>query len=187
MATIPDTGLLTADEFETISDQFGSCELFRGRIVEMSPAGFPHSRVTSRVTYLLEDWAKRNKKGRVIAGEAGVVVESDPDTVRGADVAYYSFERLPLGSEPRGFLKTPPNLVVEVQGSDRKAWGEILVKVGEYLRFGVDSVWVIDIDAGSVHVYGPNSAPIVLRESDTIAIETVLPGFACQVSQFLED
>ena len=155
---------------------------FEGEVLRMSPAGFDHGRICASVTFLLEAWARRRESGRVLAGEAGILTESDPDSVRGADVAYISYARLPRGSEPSGFVTTPPELVVEIVGKG-KTWKDLNVKVGEYLRMGVDRVWVIDPTTRRVHVFRPDAEPTVLSENDTMADEPSLPGFACGIAE----
>lgn len=182
MASSPTTSLTTADEFEKIAARLGSCELVRGEVVELSPGGYGHSRITANVAFLLEQWARQSKSGRVLTCEAGVVVETDPDTVRGADVAYYSYDRLPQGAEPEGFLRTPPNLVVEVIGK-KQGWREMVEKAGEYLRMGVDRVWIVDPDSHRVHVFRPDAEPTALSEDQSISDSHVLPGFACRLEE----
>ena len=86
---------IKAKEFERRADELGPCELVRGEVVKMSPGGFEHSRLTLRFAFLLELWASQRQCGRVLTNELAVIVEHDPDTVRGADVAYYSYDRLP--------------------------------------------------------------------------------------------
>jgi len=54
---------------------------------------------------------------------------SNPDTVRGADVNFYSYERLPKGKVPEGFLPVVPDLIVEVR-SPSERWVEMYAKVG---------------------------------------------------------
>ena len=54
------------------------------------------------------------------------ITERDPDTLRGADFAFYSYTQVPKGSFPkRGYLKVPPDLVVEVRSPDDR-WKNIL-------------------------------------------------------------
>lgn len=178
--------MTTAAEFETIAGRLGPCELVRGEVVNMSPAGWRHSEICACVAFRLTEWARRSKGGRVLAGEAGIVVNTDPDTVRGADIVYCSFGRVPSGSEPDGFLSAPPELVVEVRGMGQ-SWSELVDKTGEYLRMGVDRVWIVDPDTRSVHVYRSDAAPVILSESDAIANDEILPGFSCGVAEFFED
>lgn len=53
------------------------------------------------------------KLGFVTRNDSGVVLERNPDTVRGPDVAYWSRKRMP---EPRrkGWMDVPPDLILEV-------------------------------------------------------------------------
>ena len=74
--------------------------------------------------------------GHVLAGEAGFIVRRGPDTVRGADVAFVSYRRLPKESRASGFLEVPAD-VIEVP-SDDVSWADMETKIGEYHAFGVD-------------------------------------------------
>jgi Uma2 family endonuclease len=184
MATIPT--LTTATEFETICRQLGSCELIRGEVIHLSPGGFGHSRLSINVAFALEDWARAEQHGRVLTNEAGIIVEVGPDTVRGADVAFISYQRLPKGQRVQGFLAVPPELVVEIIGKGQ-GWREMVEKVGEYLRMGVDRVWVIDPDTERLHVFRSDTEPVILERDQTIQDATVLPGFTAVVADFFVD
>jgi len=177
---------MTAAQFEERCTVLGPCELIRGEVVELSPAGFGHSNVCFRVSQILGDWARAKKRGRVLSGEAGLIVESDPDTVRGADVAYYSYERMPKGKEPRGFCAVPPELVVEIVGKGQ-GWGDMVEKAGEYLRMGVDRVWVIDPESRRLYIIRADAEPVTLESSETIKDDGALPGFSTPVSAFFDD
>ncbi len=176
----------TAEEFETTAASLGSCELVRGEVVPLSPGGTKHSKVASNVTGLLWQWARQSKLGRVWSGEAGLVVESDPDTVRGADAAYISYKRLPRGEEPEGFATVPPELVVEIVGKGQ-GWGKMVEKAGEYLGMGVDCVWVVDPKSRRLHVFRPDGEPTVLDERQSVSDENILPGFSCEVREFFSE
>jgi Uma2 family endonuclease len=115
----------TVEEFETLSGRIGPCELLQGEVVQLSPGGFRHNDITSNIHGLLWQWAKRGKTGRALTNETGIVVESDPDTVRGADVLFISFTRLPRGETFSGFLTTPPELVAEVIGKGQ-GWADMV-------------------------------------------------------------
>ncbi len=178
--------LISAVEFEASCGQYGPCELVRGEVLTLSPGGYGHSRFTFRIAYLLGRWVDESQLGRVLTNEAGLITETDPDTVRGADVAYFSFGRLPRGAEPQGFIAVPPNLVVEVVGKGQ-GWREMVEKAGEYLRMGVDRVWVVDPESRRVHVFRADAEPVILSEADRLADAGVLPGFGCSVSELFQD
>ncbi len=63
----------------------------------------------------------------MLVGEVGIFTRRNPDTVRGADVAFISNDRYERLDSKRGFLKVPPDLVVEVLSPDDRP-GEIARK-----------------------------------------------------------
>lgn len=184
MATIPT--LTTAQEFETICRRLGPCELVRGEVVQLSPGGLDHSFSTANVAILLGQWCRANKCGRVLTNEAGIIVDVGPDTVRGADVAYISYSRLPKGSHDAGFLTVPPELVVEIIGKGQ-GWRDMVEKAGEYLRMGVDRVWILDPDTERVHVFRSDAEPVIVDRDGRIEDADILPGFSIAVSEFFAD
>src|SRR5207247_6258383 len=95
-----------------------------------------HGEICVKVVRILGRFLDDNDVGHLVSNDSGVVTERDPDTVRGGDVAFYSYERVPRGPLPRGYLQVVPELVFEVR-SPTDRWGQILTKVGEYLEAGV--------------------------------------------------
>jgi Uma2 family endonuclease len=123
--------------------------------------------------------------GRALSNDSGIVTERDPDTVRGADIAYYSFERVPKGPLPAGLLDIAADLVFEVLSpSDR--WSEVQVKVAEYLDAGVRAVCVVDDDTRSVHVFRSDKPLQVFKAADEFALPEILSEFCVKVERFFE-
>jgi Uma2 family endonuclease len=178
--------LLSAEDFELIAKVLGSCELVRGEIVPMSPGGIHHSVVTGNAFRLLDSHCRTRGLGRVLTGEAGVVVARRPDTVRGADVAFISYQRLPKGPTEHGFLKQPPELVIEVFSKDT-SWTKMEEKVADYHAMGVDLVWVLDPQTVALRAYPRGGAPLILRDADTANADPHVPGFAVPVGAFFEE
>jgi len=177
--------LIKADDFERMAPLLGPCELVKGEIVQMAPSGMGHSEVTTNICWLLLTHVKRAKSGRVLTNEAGIVVAQDPDTVRGADVLYLSYQRLAKAEKWKGFLRHPPELVVEVFADD-DSWQKMETKIAEYHAIGVDMVWVAEPKTQSVRLYPKGGEPYVLHSNATIE-DKALPGFRCSVSEFFED
>lgn len=179
--------LLTAEDFARVAGLLGPCELIRGEVVPISPGGLEHSQVTGRAFFLIETYNRRHRLGRVLTGEAGLVVARRPDTVRGADVAFISYVRLPRDlAERSGFLQSPPELVVEVLSRDTP-WEKMEEKVADYHRFGVDLVWVLDLQTLTLRTYEREHPPKVFRDSDTVSADPHLPGFTSLVADFFQD
>ena len=178
--------LMTAERFERLASAMGPCELVKGEIVTMSPGGVEHSRVVMKIAGLLWTWARGAGAGQVLTGEAGVLVGRDPDTVRGADVLYISYKRLPRGGERSGFLTRRPELIVEVMGQ-KDTWEELETKVAEYRGFGVDLVWIADPQTQTVRAYPRAGKSSTLHGEDSLASSKLLPGFRCKVRSVFEE
>lgn len=185
MATATKTRL-TAEEFERDYADVDFCELERGEVVHLTAGGWRHSSIVTRVTFLLEAWARQSGRGRVLTGEAGLITARSPDTVRGVDVMYFSFERVLRGNEPESFAETAPNLAVEVVGKGQ-SWKKMTEKAAEYLRLGADRAWIIDPRKRTLHVFRPDEPPREYAEADIIEDDAALPVFSCKVGEFFEN
>ena len=134
-ASVTTPALLTAEEFAQRPDPGYPEELVRGRIVPLPMPKPRHGEICNRVGRILGDCAEDRDLGRVLSNDTGVITERGPDTVRGADISFYSFARVPKGPLPDRYLDTPPDLVVEVLSpSDR--WPKVLAKGGGVPRRG---------------------------------------------------
>jgi Uma2 family endonuclease len=175
--------LITAEEFRLMPDppDGSKQELVRGEIITMPAPGFRHGLRQGRAFVLLDSYARTTKRGRVTV-ESGVVTEEDPDTVRGPDVSFWSFERLPAEQEPEGYPEVAPDLVVEVLSPhDRRK--KMLEKVHELLTRGVRMVWIIDPEDRTVEIYRSPDEGRILRENAMLTGDDVLPGFSCRVAE----
>jgi Uma2 family endonuclease len=175
--------LLTADQFMELADDGRNLELVRGKVIEMSPPYFLHGIVCSNINRHLGNFGHESGHGYALCNDTAVKTMTGPDTVRGADVSYFSYARFPI--DPSVILPAiPPDLVVEVASpGDRR--GEILTKVGEYLNVGVMVVWMVYPKTRRIVIYrGGDQEPIVCMNSDILENMPELPGFRCAVADF---
>jgi Uma2 family endonuclease len=175
-------------EYERIDSNGTPSELVRGRIVEMNPPTPYHGWVCGNVNGILRAFVRAQKLGRVMSNDSGVVTESDPDTLRGADAAFYSFARLPPGPFSRDeYLSVVPDFIVEVL-SPNDRWSHVFAKVTEYLKAGVTAVCLLDpnpTSAGAT-VYRDRRAPEAFGPDAELTVPDVLPGFRVRVGEFWE-
>lgn len=75
-------------------------ELVRGGIVRMPPPNRRHGQVCSRIARIIGGYVDEHDLGHVLRNDSGVITERNPDTVRGADIAFYSYGCLPRGPLP---------------------------------------------------------------------------------------
>jgi Uma2 family endonuclease len=185
MATAEMPGPMTAEQFRRRPDPGYPEELVQGRVVAMSVPDRRHGYVCGRVDRIFGNFVDERDLGRVICNDSGVVTERDPDTVRGADIAYYSYSRLPRGTLPTGYGPEVPELVVEVRSVNDR-WREILVKVSEYLSAGVMVVVVLDPEAQIAHIFSADDPPRMLAADEELTLPSVLGEFRVRVGRFFE-
>ena len=172
--------LLTAQEFRELAPEETPefCELEKGKVIQLPPPTFLHGHLCNEFAWWLTNYVKANESGHVGTNDSAVVTARDPDTVRGADVSYYSFTKIPRGVIPTGYFEFVPDLVAEVLSpSDR--WPAVLSKVAEYLAAEVQVVLVIDPEPESktIRVFRIDGTIDVLHDGDTLTLPTLMPGF----------
>lgn len=172
--------ITTADQLLKASCDLDPCELVRGELIMMTPAGEEHSQVEGNIYATLRMFVRSQKLGRVYTGDAGFLLEENPDTVRAPDVAFVRSSR--TSAEPhKGYFPGPPDLAVEIRSTkDRPK--EIATKIEDYLRLGVVVVWDIDPKTKTVTVHRAGSAPQVFSEKDVLTEPALLPGFEMPVA-----
>jgi Uma2 family endonuclease len=177
--------IMTAEAFGQRPDPGYPEELVQGRIVAMPPPDRRHGMVCGQAHYLTRQHVDAHDLGRVMSNDSGIITERDPDTVRGADIAYYSYKRLPRGPLEPGYGPEVPELVIEVR-SPGDSWPEIHIKVGEYLLAGVLKVVVLDPGRRRAHVYSADQPPEILGPDEELTLPDLLEGFRVPVHRFFD-
>lgn len=177
--------LLTAEEFAKLPGEGRPAELVRGRVVTMNVPGQLHGYLCSTVVALLRTYVDARGLGRVMSNDSVVITARNPDTVRGADVSYYSYERLPRGPFSNRYVPVVPELVVEVLSPDDR-WSKVHEKIAEYLNAGVLIVCVVDPEEQVVHLYYPNQAQRMLTKNDQLEFPELFADFRVPVTKLLE-
>ena len=185
MATAEMLELMTAEQFGQRPDPGYPEELVQGRVVAMSVPDRRHGYICGRADRIFGNFVDAHDIGRVICNDSGVITQRDPDTVRGADVAYYSFARLPKGTLPTGYGPEVPELVVEVRSANDR-WRDVLEKISEYLNAGVLVVIVLDPEHQIAHVFSADDPPRRFGAEEELILPGVLEGFSVRVGRFFE-
>ncbi len=177
----PQQHLINAEAFVGIASRLVRSELVEGEVVEMGPTSGEHGEAEGDVYAVLREFVRSRKLGKVYVGEVGFVVARNPDTVRGADVAFLSTEKAALVPK-RGFVPFAPDLAVEVVSPDDR-WTEIRRKVDEWLSAGARAVWVVDPERQTVDVFSPDGHESLAGDA-TISGGEILPGFQAPIARF---
>ncbi len=180
-----DNGRLVTDRLLTVDDLAGlptelptgpvEYELDNGRLVPMSPPGYPHGNIQLRIGSRLLAYAESTGTGEASV-ETGVLLWQDPDRLVGPDAMFIAAAKLPAKTNNSGYLETIPDLVVEVRSKNDDP-SMIAAKVADYLKAGVQVVWVADPSDRTVSVHRAGRDVETFRGDDVLTCEDVLPGF----------
>jgi Uma2 family endonuclease len=175
--------LMTAEDLLRLPRGMGERhELVKGELITMAPAGFEHGRIANRLQMHLNQYVYVNKLGEVFTAETEFIIRRDPDTVRAPDTGFVSNDRLDQhGRSVQGYYPIAPDLAVEVVSpSDRQ--DEIDTKIEEWFEGGARAVWVVSPRRKTVTVYNSPTDIKRLTITDTLSGDSVLPGFACPLT-----
>ena len=161
-------------------------ELVRGRIIPLPMPKPRHGQVCNKAGRILGNFADEHDLGHVLSNDAGVITERDPDTLRGADISFYRYARVPKGPLPAGYFEFPARI-----GYRNPFPGRPPSSIDRQGRrnLGADVPIVVVLDPGprSAFVYRDDQPPIVLGPDDELTIPEVLgPDFRVAVRRFFE-
>jgi len=130
---------------------------------------------------MLWNFNKSRGKGEVLSNDAGIITESDPDTVRGMDAALY-LNAVADDLGPDRYCDEPPDLAVEVR-SEGQPWKDLLAKMHEYIQMGARMVWIVDPSVRRLTVFEPDREPITLAAENEFDGGEILPGLHFKVAE----
>jgi len=180
------TKLITAEEYAAMPDLGRPTELVRGEIVEMNIPKGRHGQLCSLIAYLGHQYNERFDRIQVLSNDAGVITERDPDSVRGPDVCFATYGRIPKGPlDPDAYIDVAPEIAFEVVSpSDR--WSEISEKIDEYLAAGVLVVCVVEPKLQTVRLFFPDQTSRTLSSDEELTFPEILPEFSVPVRKLFE-
>lgn len=183
MSSVAEPRLLTAEEFAALPDDGQKMELVQGRITYLK---FPYPRdgqICCAIGCYLANLVQERNLGHVVSNDSAIITEHDPDTVPGMDIAFYSYQRVPPGPLPNGYLSQLPELIFEVSSLTTR-WPKILAKVAEYLEAGVSVVCVADQMTESVHVYQAEESVRIFSADQELQLPPPLNEWRVKVGAF---
>lgn len=172
------TQAMTADEVFARSSELGRCELVKGELHMMSPAGGGHGQIAANIAFYLKKWSLKNG-GIVYGAETGFVLERNPDTVRAPDAAWIAPERAEQANTIK-FIPIAPDMLAEVLSPNDKA-EEVAHKVQWWLDHGVKLVWVADPANQCVTAHLPSGDAHTYRKGDTLTAGDTMPGLSVAI------
>ncbi len=173
--------LLTAAQFAALPDDGRITELVKGVVIALPRHNFQHGKTCNKIAWHVSNHVFAGDLGHIITNDAGVITERDPDSVRGPDVAYFSYETLARDAAPDPYPEVAPDLVFEVRSPGDRT-GAVMAKVAEYLDSGVTVVCVVDPERRRVSVHTQDDIGRTLGADDELTLPEVFPDFRVAVS-----
>jgi Uma2 family endonuclease len=173
---------VTAEQLLRMPDDGCRCELVRGELRKMTPAGWKHGAVGGVLHVLLGRHVLQERVGRIFFADTGFLLARDPDTVRAPDIAFIRNDHLPGTPPEEAYWPGPPDLAVEVV-SPGDTVKEIDDKVRAWLDAGAMMVWVVSPSWRTVTVYRSANRIALLTENEELSGEEVVAGFRCRVAE----
>ena len=177
--------LMTFEEFDRIHGDDLGLDLVNGRVEEQGMPHVLHGRICVNLAIYIGGFVKANKLGHVCSNDTYVRIRRNPDTVRGADLFFISYARLPADADLTVLTDDAPELVFEVR-SPTNRWSELERKAEEYLSVGVTAVVVIEADDRTATMFRRDELKQVFDNGDEFTVPDVLPGFSVPVRALFE-
>ena len=162
-------------------------EMVDDKVVELGPMGAHEIWLATELVVHLMNFAKQHQLGRAVQ-EMLFNFTAMVQRKRRPDAAFVSYERWPRQRQVphTEAWEVVPNLVVEVISPSDKG-DDILDKVAEYFRIGVECVWVIFTSQKQVYIYTSPTQVRILTRADELYGEPVLPHFRLPLAALFED
>ncbi|AGA31555.1 Uma2 family endonuclease [Singulisphaera acidiphila] len=160
-------------------------EVVDGQVVEKAAMGAYPTWLASLLAQAMGAFTTAHKRGRVVVE---MLFRLDNDLQRRPDVAFVSHDRWPRGRQVphEAAWDVVPDLAIEVVSPTNTA-DEIMAKVDEYFRAGVQRVWVVYPKARAVYVYESPNEVKILRVDNTLDGAPLLPGFHLPLALLFEE
>jgi Uma2 family endonuclease len=185
MSVASEKKVWTDEEFMALPDDGGRYELVDEEVVDMGNSGMEHGNISAYLCGLIELYVRPKKLGVTCDSSTAFTLKSG--NKRSPDVSFVSKERLQgLRRLPKGFFQGAPDLAVEVI-SPSNTFEEIYTKLVEYFDNNCRVVWVINPDERSVVVYRQPQPDRLLKMTDSLDGEEVIPGFTLPVAQLFAE
>jgi len=174
----------SAQELLLMPDDGHRYELVRGRLKKSSPLTHLQGRIAARIALSLFEHVSAHNLGEVLPASTGFQLASNPDHVRGPDVAFVQRERVLTVGDIHGFWPGAPDLAVEVI-AQTDTFADVEEKVLDWLQAGTRLVIVISPQQRTVTTFRSPCAVRILGEDDMLKAGDVVAGWTMPVQELL--
>ncbi len=188
ISSVPTTELASGPIDLTVAEPEGLYEVVNGKVVEKPAMGVFETWIASELFGWLQRSLGIKERGRVVS-EMLFLLDTANDLKRRPDLAFVSHDRWARDRPvPRtAAWEVIPELAIEIISPTNLAC-EVLVRVDDYFRSGVRSVWVVypGQELELVYVYESPTSVRILTRSDRLDSPGILPGFQLPLDSLFE-
>ncbi len=161
-------------------------EVVDGQKVELPPMSIYSSWIASRIDRRLGSHAETHRLGTVVV-EGLFILDPVKNLRRRPDVAFVSAEKWPLDRPlpETGDWEMVPDLAVEVV-SPNDIFQDVLAKMREYFRLGVNQVWIVLPVDREIYVYDSPKDLRILTADNELDGGSLLPGLRLPVASLFQ-
>jgi Uma2 family endonuclease len=160
-----------------VLEEGGAFELIEGEIIDMPAEGDAHQSLRMALT------------GHLVRSLSGDIAVCTDGTLRLSDADWPEpdFHLYPATMSKPSLVRGPDVLLI-IELSESSLPYDLRRKADLYRRFGVREYWVIDLNAGLLHVHRADGAWPAPPAPLTTTLEPVLlPGLTVRIADFLAD
>jgi Uma2 family endonuclease len=171
--------IVTAEKFYELVCQNPDVKLEqtpRGEVVVTSPTNPRTGIFNAELIFQLQAWTRKDGSG--VAFDSSSLFRMPKGGVRSPDTWWMRLTKWQaLSKEDQNTIPTVcPDFVAELR-SPSDYLNDLQSKLAEYIDNGAQLGWLIDPLNKTVHVYQPNTTPVILQNPTSVSGEPVLPGF----------
>ncbi len=175
----------TDEAFMALPDDGDRYEVVNGELIKMGNSGMEHGNLGTFLGGALEFYVRPRKLGATFDSSTAFKMKSG--NKRSPDISFAAKERLKgLKKLPKGFFDGAPDLAIEVL-SPSNTFEEIHGKLVEYFESGCRLAWVINPDEESVLVYRKPQPEKLLKITDSLDGEEIVPGFSLAIAELFTE
>lgn len=171
--------LLTPEQYEErLIEGDRWIEVVAGRLVRLEAPDEVHGDVVRNLARPLATYLK-SAQDICACFELPLILSREPATIRCPAISCFQSQDRFAETE-KLMTDTRPALVIEVASTNDRRDG-MSDRVKSYLDAGIRAVWVIDPITRHVHQFHPPTRGMMLKETQTLRGDPVLPGFEMPV------
>jgi Uma2 family endonuclease len=175
----------TDEEFMVLPDDGDRYEIVNGELVNVGNSGMEYGNLGTFLGGALEFYVRPRKLG--VTCDSSTAFKMRSGNKRSPDISFIAKERLKeLKKLPKGFFEGAPDLAIEVL-SPSNTFEEIHSKLVEYFESGCKLAWVINPDEESVLVYRKPQPEKLLKITDSLDGEELIPGFSLAIAELFTE